>query len=190
MEYIGVILVAAIAFGVFFLIDKGFTRLFRSQAQHQSGLAIRVNKRYCSFGLILCVLGIGSAFASAKEGLIMLAAGCIILLVGAGLIVYYMTFGVFYNEDGFVLTTFGKRSTTYRYHQIKGQMLYNSSGNIVVELHMTDGRTFHLPTTMDGVYSFMDYAFARWCVQTDKKPEACDFHDPDNSCWFPSVEEM
>lgn len=190
MEYIGVLVVAAIAFGVFFLMDKGFTKLFRSQAQHQSGLAIRVNKRYCSFGLILSVLGIGSMFASATEGTIMLAAGSLILLVGIGLIVYYMTFGVFYNEDGFVLTTFGKRSTTYRYEQIKGQMLYNSSGNIVVELHMDDGRTFHLPTTMEGVYSFMDRAFDRWCVQTGRKPEDCDFHDPDNSCWFPSVEGL
>ena len=188
MEYIGVILVAAIAFGVFFLIDKGFTRLFRSQAQHQSGLAIRVNKRYCSFGLILCVLGIGSAFASAKEGWIMLVAGCIILLVGAGLIVYYMTFGVFYNEDGFVLTTFGKRSTTYRYNQIAGQLLYNASGNVLIELHMKDGRSVNLQSTMTGAYAFLDYAFEKWCRQTGKNPDDCDFHDPDNSLWFPLME--
>ena len=188
MEDIAVLLVAAVSFGVFFLIDKAFTAIFRSQAQHKSGLAVRLNKRYCSFGLILSVLGIGSMLASVHEGWIMLLAGGIILLVGAGMITYYMTFGVFYDSDGFVLTTFGKKSTSYRYHQIKGQMLYNSSGNIVVELHMTDGRAFHLPVTMDGVYGFMDCAFEGWCQQNSKQKDQCDFYDPDNSCWFPNME--
>lgn len=188
MQYIAVVLIAAAAFGAFWLIDKGFTKLFRSQAQHMSGLAVRLNKRYCSFGLIMSVLGVASMLAASREGWIMLAAGSIILLVGIGLIVYYMTFGVFYDEKGFVYTTFGKKSTTYAYGDIQGQMLYNSAGNIIIELHMTDDRTVHLSASLENTYAFMDKAFAGWLQQTGRKQEDCDFYDPKNSCWFPNME--
>ena len=60
MVYVAVILVAAAVFGVCFLVDKGFTKLFRSQSQHYSGTAVRLNKKYGSIGLILAVFGIGA----------------------------------------------------------------------------------------------------------------------------------
>mgnify|MGYP003303651866 CR=1 FL=1 len=34
MEYLAVIIVAAVVFGLCFLVDKAFVKLFRSQAQH------------------------------------------------------------------------------------------------------------------------------------------------------------
>ena len=188
MEYVAVVLVAAVAFGVFWLIDKGFTRLFRSRAQHMSGLSIRLSKRYGSFGLILSVLGVATMLAATKEGWIMLAAGGLILLVGVGLIVYYMTFGIFYDDKGFVYSSFGKKSATYTYGQIRGQMLYNSSGNIIIELHMADGRAVHISANLENAYQFMDKAFAGWLQQTGRRQEDCDFYDPDNSCWFPNME--
>ena len=46
MEYILILIVAALVFGICFLIDKGFTKLFRSQAEHMSGTAVRLSKRY------------------------------------------------------------------------------------------------------------------------------------------------
>ena len=36
--WILVLLIAALVFGVCYLVDKGFAKLFRSQAQHMSGL--------------------------------------------------------------------------------------------------------------------------------------------------------
>ena len=188
MSLIPVIVLMALFFGVIYLCDKGFTRIFRGKVQHQSGKALRQNKRYASFGLILSILGLASMFAYTAQGWIMLAAGGGILLVGVGMIVFYMTFGVFYDEEGFVLTTFGKKSTTYTYRQIKGQMLFSASGNTVVELHMEDGRTVHLAETILGMGEFMDHAFDQWCRQTGKQPESCDFHDPENSWWFPKME--
>lgn len=189
MPIVATLILGAVCFGVFWLIDQGFTKLFRSQAQHKSGMAVRLNKRYCTFGLILLVLGVACLFATKANGAIMLVAGIIILLVAIGLIVYYMTFGVFYDEDGFVLTTFGKKSTTYAYKEIEGQMLYSGSGNVIVELHMQDGRTVHLPVSMEGAYSFLDTAFAGWLSQTGTQKENCDFYDPDNSCWFPNMQK-
>ena len=39
-----VLLVAAVVFGICFLADKGFTKIFRGQVQHRSGLSVRPNK--------------------------------------------------------------------------------------------------------------------------------------------------
>ena len=58
MEFAGVLLIAAVTFGVCWLFDKGYTNAFRNKIQHRSGLAVRINKRYAAFGLILAVLGI------------------------------------------------------------------------------------------------------------------------------------
>lgn len=189
MEWIALLILMAAFFGIFYLIDKGFTRLFRGKSQHRSGLALRQNKRYCTFGLILCVLGVAAMLAWDTQGKIMLIAGSVILLTGIGMIVYYMTYGVFYDEEGFVLTTFGRKSVTYRYDQIRGQRLYTSAGGVIVELHLTDGRTFHLSESLQGRDAFLDKAFAIWCKQTGTAKESCEFHDPDNSCWFPTMEE-
>lgn len=189
MEWIAVLIVAALVFGVCFLIDKGFTKLFRSQAQHYSGLSVRLNKKYAAFGLVLFVLGLGAFFAGLDQELLLLIGGALIAVIGVGLVVYYMTFGVFYDEDTFLLTTFGKKSAVYRYSDIAGQQLYNNYGQTVIELHMTDGRAVQLQSAMPGVYPFLDKAFSAWCRQRGLREEDCDFHDADNSCWFPPVEE-
>ena len=114
MEFVAILIVAAAVFGVCFLVDKGFQKLFRSQAQHHSGLAVRLNKKYGAFGLILFVLGLAAVFMGLKDGWVLLAGGAIVMLMGIALVVYYMTYGIFYDADGFVYTTFGKKSVTYR----------------------------------------------------------------------------
>ena len=186
MKWLPMLIVATLIFGACFLIDKGFTKLFRSKKEHKSGLSVRLNKRYGSAGLIVFVLGVAAMFL---DSLLMLVCGGILMLGGIALIVYYMTFGIFYDDDSFVLTTFGKKSNTYHYRQILGQQLYNSSGNIVIELHMEDGRAVQLHSAMNGAYPFLDAAFSAWLRQTGKNKEDCSFYDPQNSCWFPPVGE-
>ena len=192
MDYLAVILVAAAVFALCWLIDKAFTMLFRSQAQHRSGLAVRLNKRYGSIGLVLVVLGLAALFSglNAKDGLILIIGGGLIVATGIGLVVYYMTFGVFYDEDAFILTSFGKADIIYAYKDIVCQQLYNNQGHILIELHLSDGRTFHLQESMKGAVAFLDYAFVMWCKQNGKTEEECAFHDPANSCWFPPVEGL
>ena len=191
MEYLAVLLVAAIVFGVCFLFDKGFEKIFRNQAQHFSGLSVRLNKRYAAFGAILIALGVAALFTGLSSGALMIVCGSLILVMGIGLVVYYATFGIFYDDKGFILTTFGKRSNTYRYRDIKGQKLYIiQGGSVVVELHMADGRTVNLQSAMTGAYPFLDHAFAAWCRQTNRNPEECAFHDTANHLWFPPVEDI
>ena len=82
------------------------------------------------------------------------------------------------------------QDVTYEYRDILGQKLYLvQGGSIVVELHMADGAAISLQSTMEGMYPFLDAAFAGWCSQTGKNPDDCDFHDPSQSLWFPTVEE-
>ena len=183
-----IIVVAALTFGVCYLLDKGFNKVFRGKVQHASGLSVRLNKRYATIGLVMAFLGVCAIFTGLKEGIALALGGGVVLLIGIGAIVYFLSFGIYYDEDSFLYTSFGKKSVTYRFGQIEGQMLYNVSGNIMIELHMKDGKSVSLQSTMVGVYPFMDHAFQRWCRQTGRDPVACDFHDPDNSCWFPNVE--
>ena len=183
------ILVAAAVFGLCFAVDKGFAKSFRNQIQHKSGLSVRLSKRYALFGLILTVVGILAICMGLTDGSVLLWGGVIVLLMGAGLITYYLTFGIFYDADSFIFTTFGKKSVVYSFSDIREQKLYVvQGGSIIVELHMADGRAVSLQSTMEGTYPFLDHAFAAWCRQTGRNPEECEFHDPSNSLWFPMEE--
>ena len=188
MQIFAILIVAALVFGICYLFDKGFQKSFRNKPQHKSGLSIRPNKRYATFGLILIILGLAAVFASAGN-MMLLIGGIVILVMAIGLIVYYMTFGIFYDEDSFIYTTFGKKSIEYRYQDIKFQQLYIiQGGNVVIELHMTDGNAVSVQSAMLGVYAFLDTAFAGWCRQKGIDSDDCSFYDPANSCWFPTEE--
>ena len=191
MTFFLILLIAAAVFGLCFAVDKAFAKLFRSKAQHLSGRAVRANKRYGLFGVILSVLGIMAICVGISDGSVLLWGGVIVLLMGICLAVYYLSFGVFYDGETFLLSRFGKKEVTYRFSEIKGQKLYLvQGGNVIIELHMEDGGTVSLQSTMDGVYPFLDTAFAAWCMQTGRDPQNCDFHDHSQSLWFPTVEEV
>ena len=190
MTFFLILLIAAAVFGLCFAVDKAFAKLFRSKAQHRSGMAVRANKRYGLFGVILSVLGIMAVCVGMTDGPVLLWGGIVVLLMGAALAVYYLSFGVFYDGETFLLSRFGKKEVTYRFSDIKGQKLYMvQGGNVIIELHMADGGTVSLQSTMDGVYPFLDTAFAAWCLQTGRDPQSCDFYDPSKSWWFPHQED-
>ena len=191
MEFVLILLVAAAIFGICYLIDKGFARAFRSKAQHRSGLAVRANKRYGIFGVCLSVLGILGICVGITDGMGMLIAGILVLLMGAGLAIHYLSFGIFYDGESFLYSSFGKKSVTHYYKDIKQQKLYLiQGGSIVIELHMADGSAVSLQSSMDGIYPFLDTAFAGWCLQTGRDPQSCDFHDPSKHWWFPHEEDV
>lgn len=192
MEYIGILLVVAVVFGVCYLIDKGFTALFRNKVQHRSGKAVRANKRYALLGLILALLGVAAVSRGAAENLALLVGGIVVLLLAIGLLAYYLSYGVFYDDESLLLTRPGKKSRSWKFSQIRGQKLYMiQGGSVVVELHMDDGETVSVQTrNMEGTYPFLDHAFSVWCRQKGLDPETCEFHDPANSKWFPTVEDV
>lgn len=182
------VIIIALTFLICWLADKGFTKLFRGKPQHKSGKSLRLNKHYGGFGLILFVLGLAALFTGFANGWLLLVGGSCMILLGVGMVVYYMTFGVYYDADSFVFTTFGKKSKTFSFGDICNQQLYASGRQIVIELYMKNGATVQLNSRIKGVYAFMDHAFDAWLKQTGRTKEECPFHDPDNSCWFPPLE--
>jgi hypothetical protein len=185
------LVVAVVVFGLCYLVDKGYTKTFRGEPQHQTGLSVRLNKRYSVFGILLTLLGIFAMITGITNGLALVIGGVIVLLMGIALLVYYMTFGIFYDADSFILTTFGSKSLTYRFADIKEQRLYMlQGGGVIIELHMVDGRAVGLQSAMEGTYPFLDHAFTAWCRQKGIVPEDCNFHDPSQSLWFPTQEEV
>ena len=189
-QFIPILIVAALVFGVCYLVDKAFAKMFRSKAQHRSGRAVRANKRYGIFGVILTVLGIMAVCVGITDGPVLIWGGIVVLLMGICLAVYYLSFGIFYDGESLLYCRFGKKDVTHYYKDIVGQKLYLiQGGNIVVELHMKDGSAVSVQSAFDGVYPFLDTAFAGWCLQTGRDPQSCDFHDPSQSLWFPTVED-
>ena len=190
-QLIPILLVAAVVFGICYLVDKTFAKLFRSKAQHRSGMAVRANKRYGVFGVILSILGIMAICVGVTDGPVLIWGGIVVLLMGIALAGYYLSFGIFYDGESLLLSRFGKKDVTYYYKDIVGQKLYLiQGGNIVVELHMADGSAVSVQSTFDGVYPFLDTAFAGWCIQKGIDPQNCDFHDPSKHWWFPHEEEV
>lgn len=190
MQWILILLVAAVVFGLCYLFDKGYARLFRNRVQHRTGLAVHLNQRYAVAGVVLTLLGITAVFTGIGGVKALLWGGLLVIAFGLALVVYYLTFGIYYDEDTFLLTTFGKKSATYRFEEIQCQQLYLvQGGSTMVELHLRDGRSVSLQSSMEGTYAFLDHAFSAWCRQTGRDPENCPFHDPSQSCWFPPVED-
>lgn len=190
-QLLPILIVAAIVFGICYLVDKTFSKLFRSKAQHRSGKAVRANKRYGVFGVVLTALGIMAICIGITDGPVLIWGGLFVLLMGICLAVYYLSFGIFYDSDTILLQRFGKKDVTYYYKDIVGQKLYLiQGGNIVIELHMADGSAVSVQSAFDGAYPFLDAAFSAWCRQTGREEGACEFHDPSQSLWFPTVEEI
>lgn len=189
MGIVSIILVAAVVFGLCYLVDKGFTKAFRGTVQHQSGKSVRLTKRYGSIGIVMFAVGVAAVFLGMNEAeWVLVGGGCILVLGGIALVIAYLSFGIYYDEDSFVFSKFGKPSITYYFKNICSQQLYIAGGNIVVELHMKDGSHFQVHAGMTGMYDFMDHAFAAWLQQTGSKLENCTWYDPNNSCWFPPYE--
>ena len=151
-QFLPIALIAAVIFGLCYLVDKTFSKLFRSKAQHRSGMAVRANKRYGVFGVVLTVLGIMAIFVGITDGPVLLWGGVIVLLMGIALAVYYLSFGIFYDGESLLLQRFGKKDVTHYYKDIVGQKLYLiQGGNIVVELHMKNGSAVSVQYSFEGV---------------------------------------
>ena len=120
-QFIPMLLVAAVIFGLCYLVDKAFSKLFRSKAQHRSGMAVRANKRYGIFGVVLTVLGIMAICVGITDGPVLVWGGIFVLLMGIALAIYYLSFGIFYDGETFLVSSFGKKSVAHSYKEITEQ---------------------------------------------------------------------
>ena len=187
----GYILVIAATFAALFAIDKGLTKLFRSRRQHRSGSAVRLKKHYGILSLALMILGaLSIVIWFSDRTLALLVGGILVLPGGAARGIYYLTHGIFYDDEGFLYTTFGNRSSEYRYGDIRNQKLYEiQGGTLLVELHMADGSAVSVQGNMEGAYDFLSKAAHARMRQLGLNSHECDWFDETEGRWFPPVEE-
>ena len=185
------ILIIAATFGVMFLLDKGLTKLFRSRDQHHSGTAVRLKKHFGILSLALMGLGLlGIATYFTDRSLALLVGSLLILPGGAVLGLYYLTHGIFYDDDSFLYVSFGRNAREYRYADITAQKLYEiQGGSLLVELHMRDGKTVSVQGTMEGAATFLDKAAHARMRQLGLNSHECDWFDETQGRWFPPVED-
>lgn len=186
MQFLFSILFIGLIFGICFLVDKLFARCFRSRPQHVSGKSVRLNKRYFTFGILAFFFGAVLIVQGSREGpdWMVIVIGILAALLGLVLTLSYTFFGVFYDQDSFILSRLGRKSVSYRFSQIASQQLLESRAGLSVELFLQDGREISLQANMQGVYPFLDCAAAAWQkARGYSQPPA--WFDPDNSCWFP-----
>lgn len=183
-----VLLVIIATLALCYAVDKGFYKIFRRKPQHQSGKSVRLTKKYMLSGILILVFAailLAASFTAENNASKMRIIAGALALMGGGLVVYFITFGVYYDNATFLFSAFGKKSQAYRYGQILEQQLLVTKGGICVELFLDDGRDVDLYANMDGVYEFLDTAFAGWCKEKGLTIADCPWHDPANSCWFP-----
>lgn len=189
MQYVYLILFAAVVFGLCFLVDKGFSKFHQNRRPQHTGSSVRYSKRVMAFGIILFVIGIAAILNAAELGFVFYIAGALVCLVGVFLMVLYASYSVYYDEDTFTVASLGKKRITYSYGDILTQTLYNNAGSILIELHMADGSAVHIQAGMENAYPFMDKAFSSWLLATGRNREDCPFHEPEKCRWFPVTEE-
>ena len=184
------LLIIAATFGTMFLLDKGLTKVFRSRQQHRSGTAVRLKKHYGILSLALMILGaLGIITYFSDKNLILLVGGILVLPGGAVLGIYYLTHGIFYDDEGFLYTAFGNRSDEYSYADIRAQKLYEiQGGTLLVELHMENGKAVSVQTSMEGAPSFLDKAAHARMRQLGLNSHECAWFDETQGKWFPDVE--
>ena len=121
--------------------------------------------------------------------LFLLIGGIVVLLGGIALLVYYLSFGIFYDDESILVSAFLKKSRTYVYSDIVHQTVLIAGGTLLAEVYFADGSAITVASNMDGAVPFLDHAFARWCEAKGLEPRDCDFHDPSKFRWFPAEEE-
>ena len=82
MGIFAIILIVAVVFGLCYLVDKGFTKIFRGKVQHQSGKSVRLNKRYGSIGLVMFAFGTAAVFMGINNAEWVLVGGAALLVLG------------------------------------------------------------------------------------------------------------
>ena len=71
-------------------------------------MAVRANKRFGVFGVVLTVLGVFAVCIGIGDGPVLIVGGLIVLAMGVFLAVYYLSFGIFYDGESFLMSQIGR----------------------------------------------------------------------------------
>lgn len=187
MQYIAPLILCALVFSLCRIVDLLVKKLFPKKPQQLSGKAVRL-PRYSS------ILGIGLTFLSfvallfywGEFSTVVRIACLLTLALGVFLLVQYLSFAVYYDEDGFVYKSLGRRAKPYAYGDIRGQKSILSRSGVVSSLYVGEDE-LQLTSSMKGLNEFLKFAFRRWCEETGTDPEIVE-NNPQYLTYFPELQ--
>lgn len=182
MKYVIYILLIAVIFGLFALVDFLFKKLFPRSEAEKNGQAVRLPRYSSILGLVIALLGlIGLLFL---EGGWAVRLGCaVVLVMGLCLLASFFRFGIFYDGDSFVYRTLTRKAKTYYYKDITGQRSFVARSGLNILLYV-DGDEIQLYSAMQGLDVFLRTAFQGWCAARGLDPETTK-HDSSVLAYFP-----
>lgn len=184
MKYVFYVLLIAVMFGLVALVDLLGRKLLRRSSTMQNGSAVRMPRYSFILGLIMSLLGLMGLLYIPRQSEKLLWFGCwVVLVMGAYLLINFCRFGIFYDEDQFIYRTLTKKARTYRYADIQGQRSFLARSGYNTTLYV-DGDEIQLYAAMQGLDSFLNKAFFRWCAQTGTDPDTVE-NDPSMLVFFP-----
>lgn len=188
MKYLFLLIICAVVFLLCFLIDLLLKKLFPKEAIEKGKQVVRLPRRGAIFGVILVftALVVFVRILPQKMDTLLLIGGIAALLLGAVLLVNYCSFAIYYDEETFLYKDFRHKKTLYHYSQIRGQrsMLTRSGVNTLL---FVGEESLQLYSAMQGLDSFLNKAFFRWCAVKGIDPDSVE-NNPAMLTYFPDPE--
>ncbi len=185
MKYAFLLLYAALIFGMCFLCDKIISALFRWAKNRKT---VRLPLRYplVSALLVLVAAGVGVYAVCSKSLLFGLAA---VVFLGVAICAFcaYRSTEITYDQELFQFRK-GSIQKTFYFRDIVGQRADVTRRVKCLVLCIGENDVV-LYSNMQGYEPFLTTAYKSWCAARSLDPEKQDWHDPEDTRWFPDMPE-
>lgn len=183
VNYLLYFLLIAVIFGLVALVDFIFKKLFSRSGVRQKGKAVRMPRYSFILGIFISLLSVIGLLFYEEADLFLTIGMAVALIMGLYVLVNFLRFGIFYDEDGFEYRTLTQKPRYFRYGDITGQRGFLARSGLNVSL-IAAGTEIPLNGAMQGVAEFMSHAFFAWCRETGRDPDSMEF-DPSTLSYFP-----
>ena len=117
-----------------------------------------------------------------------MTVGCVIAIVlGVIMLVNYLSFAIYYDDEGFVYKDLRRKKTSYHYSQIRGQrsVMTRSGVNSILFVGKDELNVY---STMQDLNAFLNKAFYKWCEIKQIDPASVE-NNPAMFTWFPDPDQ-
>ena len=189
MQYVFLLIIAVLVFGVCFLIDLLVKKLRPKSDLEKGKQVVRLPRRSAIWGVILVLFPlVVLLFWLPPEGDTMLTIGCAVAMVfGAILLIQFGSFAIHYDDTQFMYRDLRHKKKIYTYDQIRGQQSLMTRGGIQSTLFVSED-VIEVYSAMQGLGDFLSKAFFRWCEAKGIDPDSVE-NNPHMLTYFPAPKE-
>ena len=189
MKLWAIAILCAFVFLVCFLVDLLLRKLFPKEKIEKSKQVVHLPRRQAIFGIILtfAAIVVFVRFLPQKMDVPLLLGGIAALLIGAGLLINYCSFSIYYDDETFLYRDLRHKKTLYPYSQIRGQRSLLTRSGVNTELFV-GGESLQLYSAMQGLDAFLNKGFFRWCSAKGIDPDSVE-NNPRMLTYFPDPDD-